>query len=83
MKIFNIAILTMSTLAIAATSIKYEKQITRDTMRVPLNDSATVVRTITKMAKNEYLDTVKLISSDSVIVPVKYDTLKPKAKKIK
>jgi hypothetical protein len=83
MKLVYIVIFVISAIAIAATTIKYEKHITRDTLRVPLNDSATVVRTTTKMAKNEYLDTVKLLFSDSIIVPVKYDTLKPKAKKAK
>lgn len=67
-----------------AAPVKWTSHAVKDTSVVPLYDSATVVKTTTTIVKNTYLDTVKLISSDTTRT-IKLDTLKPlpKIKKVK
>ena len=58
--------------------------VSRDTTKVPLFDSAVQVKTMYTKIQNHYLDTVKLLVSDT-FKTYRVDTLKPvtKVKKVK
>ena len=53
--------------------------VSRDTTKVPLFDSAVQVKTMYTKIQNHYLDTVKLIISDT-FKTYRVDTLKPVTK---
>ena len=71
-------LLVLSSVVVLWGSVVFVRDTTRDTSRVPLHDSATVVRTQYRSVRNLYRDSSILSASDTVKIP-RLDTLKPHA----